>query len=86
MSIFGRRRREPRPEPPRWITVAYALHQPEAEMLTALLAQLGIPVLVQRATFDVPDMLAGGRRALMVPAERELEARALLDPSEPLAP
>ena len=31
---------------------------------------------------DVPDMLAGGPRELLVPADRELEARALLDPIE----
>lgn len=81
-----RRRRASRPEPVRWVTVAYALHQPEAEMLAARLAELDIPVLTRRSTFDVPDMLAGGPRALMVPAERELEARALLDPAEPLEP
>jgi hypothetical protein len=28
-------------------------------------------------------MLAGGPRELLVPADRELEARALLDPLEP---
>ena len=51
-------------------------------MLAGLLAELDIPVLMRRTTIDVPDMLAGGPRELLVPAERELEARALLDPHE----
>ncbi len=65
--------------------VAFARHQPEAEMLAAMLAELEIPCLVQRAV-DVPDMLAGGPRRLLVPADRELEARALLDPFAPIPP
>lgn len=79
-----RRRRPPRPEPVRWVRVGLASHQPEAEMLAGLLAELEIPVLVRRTTVDVPDMLAGGPRELLVPADRELEARALLDPYEPI--
>lgn len=87
MGLFGRLRRGDRePEPPRmrWVKVAFARHQPEAEMLAGLLGQLDIPVLMRRTTIDVPDMMAGGPRELLVPADRELEARALLDPSEPL--
>jgi len=38
MGIF--RRRGPRPEPARWVRVAFARHQPEAEMLAGLLAEL----------------------------------------------
>ena len=76
-------RRRPRAEPVRWVQVAFARHQPEAEMLAALLAELEIPCLVQRAV-DVPDMLAGGPRRLLVPSDRELEARALLDPFAPI--
>lgn len=78
-------RRRPRPEPPRWVQVAFARHLPEAEMLASMLAELEIPCLVQRAV-DVPDMLAGGPRRLLVPADRELEARALLDPFAPIPP
>lgn len=52
-------------------------------MLAGLLSELEIPVLMRRATVDVPDMLAGGPRELLVPADRALEARALLDPLEP---
>ncbi|HET6690557.1 MAG TPA: DUF2007 domain-containing protein [Miltoncostaeaceae bacterium] len=83
MSVFRRRRaREPRPAAPQWVRVAIAMHQPEAEMLASLLGELDIPVLVRRTTMDVPDMLAGGPRELLVPADRALEARALLDPME----
>ena len=78
-------RRRPRPEPVRWVQVAFARHQPEAEMLVSMLAELEIPCVVQR-TLDVPDMLAGGPRRLLVPADRELEARALLDPFAPIPP
>jgi hypothetical protein len=82
VSRFRRRAREPRPPAPEWVRVATANHQPEAEMLAALLGQLDIPVLVRRTVMDVPDMLAGGPRELLVPADRALEARALLDPME----
>ncbi len=81
MGLFGRRRG--RPEPVRWVRVAYARHQPEAEMLAGMLAEIDVPVVVRRATMDVPEMLAGGPRELLVPADRELEARALLDPLPP---
>lgn len=83
MGVFRRREGGPREETP-WVPVAFARHQPEAEMLAGLLAELEIPVLVRRTTIDVPDMLAGGPRELLVPADRELEARALLDPMEPI--
>jgi hypothetical protein len=63
-----------------WVRVAHASHQPEAEMLASWLHELDIPVVVRRTTMDVPDMLAGGPRELLVPADRVLEARALLDP------
>jgi hypothetical protein len=55
-------------------------------MLAGLLAEIDVPVLIRRATMDVPEMLAGGPREILVPADREIEARALLDPSEPLGP
>jgi hypothetical protein len=73
-----RRPREPRPEPPRWTRAAIAMHQPEAEMLAGLLGDHGIPAMIRRTTFDVPDMLAGGPRELLVPAGREREAREVL--------
>jgi hypothetical protein len=79
MGLFGRSTPS-RPEPTRWVRVATALHQPEAEMLEGILRDLGIPVMVRRATIDVPEMLAGGPRAVMVPAEHEADARAALTP------
>ena len=83
VGVFRRRARRPRDET-RWVPVAFARHQPEAEMLGGLLAELEIPALVRRTTIDVPDMLAGGPREVLVPSDRELEARALLDPMEPI--
>lgn len=65
---------------PRLVRVAVAMHQPEAEMLVAMLADAGIPAMFRRTTFDVPDMLAAGPREILVSADRELEARAVLDP------
>lgn len=78
--LFRRRRQDDAPPRPRLVRVAVALHQPEAEMLAQLLDEIGIPVLIRRTTFDVPDMLAAGPRELLVPEDRVLEARALLDP------
>lgn len=84
MRLPRRRLTRPPARPPvRWVRVAFARHQPEAEMLAGLLAELEVPVVVRRTTIDVPDMLAGGPRELLVPVDRELEARALLDPLEP---
>lgn len=84
MSIFRRRERPPKPEPVRWVKVAFVRYPPEAEMLANMLGELEIPVIVRRATMDVPDMLAGGPRELLVPADRALEAHALIDPIEPV--
>lgn len=58
--------------------VALASHQPEAEMLAGMLAEIDVPVIVRRATMDVPEMLAGGPRELLVPADRALEALSLI--------
>ncbi len=75
-----RRRRQPPTQRPRLVRVAVAMHQPEAEMLAGLLEEFGIPVMIRRTTFDVPDMLAAGPRELLVPEDRALEAHAILDP------
>lgn len=82
--LRGRGPRRPGPPPP--VRVAVAMHQPEAEMLVAMLADAGIPAMFRRTTFDVPDMLAAGPREILVPADRELEARAVLDPLPPTDP
>jgi hypothetical protein len=63
--------------------VAIALNQVEGEMIQGMLAAEGIPSYLRRnAAFDVPDMLAGGARDVMVPGARGLEAHAILDPLE----
>lgn len=80
MSPLFRRGKDRPPSRPPLVRVAVAMHQPEAEMLAQLLDEIGIPVLIRRTTFDVPDMLAAGPRELLVPQDRALEARALLDP------
>jgi hypothetical protein len=48
-------------------------------MIKVRLEGVGIPVLLVRSGgFDVPDFLAAGPRDIMVPADREAEARELL--------
>ena len=76
MGLFSR---PPSPPPVRWVRVATALHQPEAEMLEGMLRDADIPVMIRRATIDVPEMLAGGPRAVMVPEEHAADARQLLE-------
>lgn len=78
MGLF--RRRAPRKRAAAFVRVAIALHEPEANMLISLLRDAGIPAMQRRSEFDHPGMLAGGPREILVPAQCELEARALLDP------
>jgi hypothetical protein len=82
--MFGWLRRPQRTAPhrPRLLAIAYALHQPEAEMLVDILRQHGIPAFFRRALGIGDPFPAGGARVLLVPAERALEARALLDSLE----
>ena len=69
---------------PQWVRVAIAHNQPEAEMIEGILRDAGVPTFVRRmAGFDVPDFLAGGPRDIMVPADRALEAHAVIDPLAP---
>lgn len=69
---------------PAWVRVAIARNQPEAEMIEAILRDAGVPAFVRRmAGFDVPEFLAGGPRDIMVPADRALEAHAIIDPLAP---
>jgi hypothetical protein len=85
MAFFRRRGGRERRPAVRWVPVAWPSHQPEAEMLAGLLAQAQIPAFIRRSQgVDVPDMLAGGPRVLLVPEELMLEARAILDPYEPI--
>ena len=63
--------------------MAWARHQPEAELLLGILRDHGIPAWFRRTGgVDVPDMLAGGPREILVPGAYALEAHALLDPLE----
>lgn len=78
------RRNDERPPAVEWVPVAWVRNQPEADMLIDILRQEGIPAFERRhASCDVPDMLAGGPREVMVPAARALEAHAVLDPMVP---
>src|SRR3954462_11556316 len=76
------------------VRVVQAMNQAEAEFVQALLREVGIPSMLRRTRgFDVPDMLAAGRRAVMVPQAGHASAREVLlqaeivrdDPS-PLGP
>jgi hypothetical protein len=59
-----------------WAVLTYAANQAEAELLTQLVDQQGIPVYFRRPLGqDVPDFLAAGARVLLVPADRLDEAR-----------
>jgi hypothetical protein len=63
------------------VRVALARHEAEAEMLAGILEGHGIPRFVRRTMgADVPEMMAGGMREVLVPEARALEAHALLDP------
>lgn len=64
------------------VKVAHATHIAEAEFIANLLADEGIPSMVQRAAgFDVPDFLAAGPRDIFVPASAEEAARQALRPA-----
>lgn len=80
-------RDRPASPPPRDVRVAIAANQVEGEMLQGMLAEAGIRSYLRRnAAFDVPDMLAGGARDVMVAGADALAAHAVLDPLEPLEP
>jgi hypothetical protein len=81
---WGKRDSEKTPEV-RWVVVYFAQNLPDGELQAARLKDADIPVFVRRtANMDVPDMLAGGSRELLVPEAFELDARAILDPYDPL--
>ena len=62
----------------RLVKVAYALNQMEAEMIQGLLAEHGIPSMVQR-TVDNPEFLAAGPRQILVPEAAAENAREALE-------
>jgi Putative prokaryotic signal transducing protein len=63
----------------RFVKVAFARTQPEAEMFQGLLSEVGIPSMLKRsAAFDNPDFLAAGPRDVYVAAELAKRAREVL--------
>ena len=69
------------------VRVVSAHHQAEAEMVQGILLEEGIPSMTRRsAGFDVPDMLAAGRRDVLVPASGAQSAREVLLQAEILGP
>lgn len=75
------------------VTVASGRNQSEAELIANLLLEEGIPSVTKRSRgFDVPDMLAAGRRDLLVaesavPAAREILLQSeITDQGEPYQP
>jgi hypothetical protein len=80
---FWRRRRgrERPPDPPPWVAIAVARHQPEADLIVNMLREADVPAYHRRTIgFDVPDFVGFGAREVLVRADRADEARALLDP------
>lgn len=63
------------------VKVAYASNLMEAEMIQGLLAEHGIPSMVQR-TVDNPEFLAAGPRQILVPEEAAENAREVLESGE----
>jgi hypothetical protein len=69
------------------VRVVSAHHQAEAEMVQGILLEEGIPSMTRRsAGVDVPDMLAAGRRDILVPASGAQVAREVLLQAELLGP
>jgi hypothetical protein len=61
------------------VRVAGAAQQPEADMISGLLLEHGVPSVVRRsAGFDVPDFLAAGPRDILVPESGAETAREAL--------
>jgi hypothetical protein len=61
------------------VRVAGAAQQPEADMISGLLLEQGVPSVVRRsAGFDVPDFLAAGPRDILVPESGATVAREAL--------
>ena len=61
------------------VTVATGRNQAEADFISNLLLEEGVPSLVRRSRgFDVPDMLAAGPRDVLVPRSGEAAAREIL--------
>jgi hypothetical protein len=69
------------------VVVAFARHEPEADFICNLLREHDVPAYHRRAMgVDVPDFLAVGQRVVLVPQDRALFARELIDPASTEAP
>ncbi|MBA3748377.1 MAG: DUF2007 domain-containing protein [Solirubrobacterales bacterium] len=63
----------------RLVRVVSATNQTEAEFIQGMLLEEGVPSILKRSMgFDVPDMLAAGRRDVMVPLSGHAAAREVL--------
>jgi hypothetical protein len=58
--------------------VATAQQQAEAEFIQMLLLEEGVPSMLRRAAWDVPEMLAAGPRDVLVPESGYETAREVL--------
>ena len=67
------------------VKVGWARNQAEAELITGLLLEEGIPALARRSGgFDVPDFLAAGPRDILVAASGADLARDVLGTPAPV--
>lgn len=64
----------------KWVKVGAAPNESLAMMMEGILREVGIPVLIQRASgFDIPDFLSAGPRDVLVPSFYYEEARELVE-------
>ncbi|HVL95349.1 MAG TPA: hypothetical protein VM266_05770 [Solirubrobacteraceae bacterium] len=69
------------------VKVGWARNQPEAELLSGMLLEEGIPSVAKRSGgFDVPDFIAAGPRDILVAESGAEAARAVLGSRAPAAP
>jgi hypothetical protein len=81
ISESRRRARQIKPQlaEGRLVRVTGAQNLAEAEFVQSMLLEAGVPSLLRRsAGFDVPDLLAGGPRDVLVPESGVLTAREVL--------
>jgi hypothetical protein len=76
----GRLARTGRPARPSWRRLEYAQSEPEADMLVDVLRQHGVPAFARATSFaEVTGFPVACGRVLLVPSERLLDARAVLE-------
>ena len=62
--------------------VAIAQHQAEAEFIQLLLLEEGVPSLIKRSHWDIPELLSAGPRSVQVPESGFAMALDVLQTSE----